>query len=314
MWFFTSANPALTFGGMEGETKKEMYDQLPQGTFPKTEFISPSMTFEEVEAIVNREFRYPFAVKPNVGMMGYMFRRINDREALKHYHEAMYADYLVQELVNMPLEVSVFYYRMPGEEKGRVSGFLKKESPYVKGDGKSTIRDLMHAHEGIRFKLEEMMTKHEKALDRVLNEGEIYFLSNASNRTQGGKLTGLEKEIDDRLLEIFDRISHYSGKFLYGRYDIKCNSIEELKEGRNFYILEYNGSGSGTQHVYGNNYSLPQAWNIILHHWKMLYRISKKNSNLGIRPWNFKSGLKVLIDSKKNLKRLKALDSKFPSY
>jgi hypothetical protein len=29
VWFFTPSNPKLTFGGMEGEPKKEMHDLLP---------------------------------------------------------------------------------------------------------------------------------------------------------------------------------------------------------------------------------------------------------------------------------------------
>lgn len=28
-WFFTPSNPKITFGGFEGEGKKEMYDLLP---------------------------------------------------------------------------------------------------------------------------------------------------------------------------------------------------------------------------------------------------------------------------------------------
>ena len=41
LWFFTPSNPTLTFGGFEGESKKEMYDQLPPGSYPKTVYISP---------------------------------------------------------------------------------------------------------------------------------------------------------------------------------------------------------------------------------------------------------------------------------
>src|SRR5678809_983904 len=36
IWFFSSSNPTLTFGGFEGESKKEMYDQLPLSSFPRT--------------------------------------------------------------------------------------------------------------------------------------------------------------------------------------------------------------------------------------------------------------------------------------
>ena len=41
LWFFTPSNPTLTFGGMEGETKEEMYEQMPPGTFPRSIYISP---------------------------------------------------------------------------------------------------------------------------------------------------------------------------------------------------------------------------------------------------------------------------------
>ena len=34
-WFFTPSNPTITFGGFEGEGKKEMYELLPEGSFPK---------------------------------------------------------------------------------------------------------------------------------------------------------------------------------------------------------------------------------------------------------------------------------------
>ena len=35
VWFFTPSNPKITFGGLEGEPKKEMYDLLPEELYPK---------------------------------------------------------------------------------------------------------------------------------------------------------------------------------------------------------------------------------------------------------------------------------------
>jgi hypothetical protein len=43
-WFFTPSNPTLTFGGFEGEGKKEMYDQLPLGSYPATTYIDPKFS------------------------------------------------------------------------------------------------------------------------------------------------------------------------------------------------------------------------------------------------------------------------------
>lgn len=314
LWFFTSSNPTLTFGGMEGETKEEMYNQMPPGSYPKSIFIKPSIPFSLLlEKVRANGFTYPFAVKPNVGMMGFMFRKIESEEDLRLYHKKMPVDYVLQELVDYPLEVSVFYYRFPNEEKGTISGFLMKESPYVIGDGVATLWELIQKYPGVRFKLDEMRSRHGRRLNDIIPAGEKYMLSNASNRSQGGKLVGLQHEIDDKLLKFFDDISHYSGHFYYGRYDIKCASVEDLKNGKNYSILEYNGSGSGTQHVYGNNNSLIQACRIILQHWKMLYKISKYNNKNGVQYWKFWTGLKFLRDAKKNLKVLKQLDAEFPA-
>ncbi|MCB0741838.1 MAG: hypothetical protein KDB92_12500, partial [Chitinophagaceae bacterium] len=47
-WFFTPSNPTITFGGFEGEGKKEMYDQLPPDLVPKTIYIMHDLPFNEV--------------------------------------------------------------------------------------------------------------------------------------------------------------------------------------------------------------------------------------------------------------------------
>lgn len=315
-WFFTPSNPTLTFGGFEGEGKKEMYEQLPPGSYPSTTYIQPQISFEEAEKqVADAGFTYPFIVKPNVGMMGFMFRKISDPDQLKKYHETIPIEYLVQELVDYDLEVSAFYFRMPNEQKGIISGFLKKESPFIVGDGSGTIEDLMRKHEGIKFKLEEMLLKHEEWKDDILPPGEKYYLSYASNRSQGGKLTGIDHEIDEGLQELFDGFSHHAGKFYYGRYDIKCKSVEDLKKGKNYSILEFNGAGAGTQHVYANNYSLIKAMSIILTHWKMLFLISRYNhKNNGVPYWNFLKGWRHLKAAKKNLMMLKRMDANFPSF
>ena len=52
LWFFTPSNPTLTFGGFEGESKKEMYEQLPPSSYPKTVYIKPNIPFSEVLQII----------------------------------------------------------------------------------------------------------------------------------------------------------------------------------------------------------------------------------------------------------------------
>ena len=109
IWFFSASNPTLAFGGFEGEGKKEMYDQLPPGSYPKTVYVSPAETlFVLQEKITNNGFQWPVAVKPDVGMKGLLFRKINNFEQLIAYHEQCPVDYLIQEWVDYPIELGVF--------------------------------------------------------------------------------------------------------------------------------------------------------------------------------------------------------------
>lgn len=316
-WFFTPSNPTLTFGGFEGEGKKEMYDQLPLGSYPSTTYIDPGVGIgQAVQQIADAGFKYPFIVKPDVGMMGFMFRKIDNPAQLALYHQKMPNLYIVQELIDYPMEVAAFYYRMPNENKGTVSGMLIKSPAQVVGDGTKTIRELILAHNAVAVvtKKEQLLSRHKERLDKVLALGEVFSLSLSTNRSQGGTLVGIDHEIDDRLQSFFDTLSHHNGNFFYGRYDIKCKSIEDLKAGKNFSILEFNGAGAGTQHIYANPYSLFKACSIILTHWKMLVRISRYNQKNGIKVWRLREGWRFLKAAKKNLMMLKKMDAEFPVF
>jgi hypothetical protein len=312
-WWFTPSNPTLTFGGFEGESKREMYEQLPEGKYPRTIYIKASWPFEQAEnAMQSCGFNYPFAVKPDVGMMGLMFRKISNRETFEMYHRLMFCDYILQEHIDLPVEVSVFYYRYPGEVHGHITGFIKKEGMQVIGDGTSNLWQLISADDRARFKLPEMRAKHEQHLNRIISKGEVYVLSPSLNLSRGGRLVPLTQLKDEQLLKIFDDLSHFTGSFYYGRYDIKCASIEDLKIGVNYSILEFNGAGAEPHHVYGMGNNIFQAQKILLQHWKILYRISQMNYKKGIGYWKHAEGLEFLKKAKRHFKLLRTVDKQMP--
>ena len=309
MWFFSSSNPTLTFGGFEGESKKEMYDQLPLATFPKTMYILHDLPFETViKKIFENEFKYPFIVKPDVGMKGILFRKIDNDDQLKKYHEKIPVEYIVQDLIDLPVELSVFYYRHPTEKKGTISGLIQKELLEVYGDGKSTLWELILQHPRAKFRLEEMKHRHEHRLERVLPKDKHFFLSYAGNHNRGAKFINLHHLIDEKLLKVFDDLSHYTDKFFYGRYDIKCTSLDDLKETKNYSILEFNGCGAEPNHIYDTGMSIWQAYREILKHWKALYQISYYNHKNGTPYWSFKKGWLFLKQSKKHFEMLEKFD------
>ena len=308
-WFFTPSNPTIAFGGFEGEGKKEMYDQLPPHTVPRTIYIMHDLSFEKVKQILtDAGFTYPFIVKPDVGMKGILFRKIDSEEQLQKYHERIPVEYIVQDLIELPVEVSVFYYRHPSSAKGTVSGFIHKELLHVVGDGVHTLKELIENHPRAKHRMLEMEHRHIHRFDRVIEADHIFYLSYAGNHNRGAHFTNLHAEIDERMHKVFDELSHYSKHFYYGRYDIKTTSIEDLKEGKNFLILEYNGCGAEPNHIYDCNMSLIDAYREILKHWKALYEISKYNHRNGFPYWSFQKGYQFIKQSQQHFKLLQKYD------
>lgn len=286
-----------------------MYDQLPPDLIPRTKYVMHDEDFDQVKKkLFSSGFIYPFIVKPDVGMKGILFRKIENEEQLKKYHERIPVEYIVQDLVELPVEVSVFYYRHPASRTGTVSGFIDKELLHVKGDGHSTLRTLVETHPRAKHRMEEMEHRHGHRFDRIIPLGEVFYLSYAGNHNRGAHFTNLHNEIDADLHKVFDDLSHFTDKFYYGRYDIKTTSIEDLKKGKNFLILEFNGCGAEPNHIYDCNMSLWKAYGVILHHWKMLYKISRYNHHLGVPYWSFMKGWKYLAEAKRHFKMLEEYD------
>jgi hypothetical protein len=310
VWFFTPSNPRITFGGMDGEPKKEMYDLLPRHMYPATFTVLPGQDFSIIKTdLVKSGIQYPFIVKPDVACQGILFRKIDNEEALANYHAKIPVAYIVQELVNYPMEVSVFYIRHPQETKGRVTGFLHKIPLQVAGNGSDTLEQLILEHPKAKKRLREMFSKHKEHLQTIIPAGETYMLSYAANHNRGAHFIDLKEYIDDKLVSLFDEISLGINDFFYGRYDIMCSNVEDLKKGKNFTILEYNGCGAEPNHFYDTGYTLIGAYREILKHWKALYRISKYNSQHVIKPWPFTKGRKFLAQVKAHFKIIREADA-----
>ncbi len=308
-WFFSASNPTLTFGGLEGEDKHEMYDLLPEAYYPKTIYISPGEDFSSIRRRLDEKgIRYPFIVKPDVGMKGLLFRKIDHERELALYHQKNPVEYLAQDLVDYPLEVSVFYYRYPDQPNGVISGFIQKELMDVTGNGQNTLWELIMAHPHARHRPEEMRIKHEENLQKVIPAGERYILTYAANLNRGARFTNLRHLIDADLLRIFDEISHHAS-FYYGRYDIKCASVDDLKAARDFTILEFNGAGAEPNHVYHSGYTLFGAYKVFLHHWKVLYEISRYNHRKGVAYWPAFKGWHFLRAAKKHYEVIEKADT-----
>lgn len=296
---------------MEGEPKKEMYDLLPLELYPTTFNIIPRESFEDVLLKLETSgIKYPFIVKPEVGGQGILFRKIDDKVALEHYHSIIPVEYIIQKMVHYPIEVSVFHIRHPKSEKGIVTGFLHKIPLQVMGDGKHTLQQLVLLNPKAEKRHNDLHSRHAEMWHTIIPKNERYVLSYAANHNRGAHFIDLKDFINDDLVAVFDKLSIRINDFFYGRYDVMCNSIEELQRGENFTILEYNGCGAEPNHFYDTGYTLVGAYKEILKHWKLLFEISRYNAKQGIKPWGFFRGMKFLRKTKKLYRFMKTVDEK----
>ncbi|MGI8952625.1 MAG: hypothetical protein ACR2FN_13705 [Chitinophagaceae bacterium] len=312
-WFFSPVNPTLEFSGFEGESKKEMYEQLPKKYYPATLCITSNEDVcKLIKKIEQANIKYPFITKPQVGMHALMFRKIENENQLRQYHAYMPFDYILQQLINLS-EFSVFHVRYPDEEKGKITGLILKDYLAVTGDGSSALIELIKIHPKAKYREHEMQHKHAAHLNEVISAGEKYYLSIAGNHNRGARFINLHEEIDERLCNVFDKISKEAGQFYFGRYDLKCTSLEDLKEGKNIFILEYNGVGAEPNHIYDCGMRYREALKIIADHWKDMYRIGKINHRQQSIPyWSFWKGYVHLKKTKQFFKEMRFYDLNCP--
>ena len=275
--------------------------------YPATLVVEPGSSEALLLEQVAKMFPFPFVVKPDVGMKGILFRKIENREQLLTYHRQMPATYLVQAFAPFPQEVSVFYYRMPDQSSGVITAIIQKNLLQVTGNGSATVLQLLQEQKGSEAFLPEVKKQQGSSLQHVLAMGETMYVSLVGNRMNGATFTDLTCESDATLLQLFDKIS-LRGNFYYGRYDIKCESVQKMKEGKDFLILEFNGAGSIPNHIYTPGYTLLKAYKEIARHWNIMYRISKANHQQGVAYWPFSKGRQFLKLSKDHFNTLKKVD------
>ena len=307
-FFFNTSNPTIKNGGFLMESKKEIYDLIPAELYPATLFFKANTPIENVlKEIEQCELKFPVVGKPDIGMKGMMVKKIENKDDLQSYAMNSKVDFLIQEFVPYQNEVGIFYYRYPNEEKGYISGIVKKEFLAVVGDGVSTVDQLLLKNKRAVLQLPVLRRSEKDKMNIVLKNGEELILVPYGNHVRGAKFLDDSRLIDDDLTNTIDSICKKVNGFYFGRLDIRFNSWEELKQGKNFSIIELNGSGSEPTHIYDPKHSVFWAWKEITKHWKILYRISKMNHQLKKTPYmTTRMGLDMF---KQNSEYVKLLNS-----
>ena len=288
--FFSASNPGIPMGGMFGESKFEILSKIPATLRPKTLFISGGTNAEEVYRIMQHgELTLPVIFKPDIGERGYMVRKISSVAEISNYVRHFRCDFIAQELVDLPLEFGVFYTRFPHQEKGRVTSIVGKEMLSIAGDGVSTIRELILANDRAKLQWKKLRNTYHDRLGEILVKNSKLELVSIGNHALGTKFLDRTDLIDAQVSEAFDKISRQIAGFYFGRFDLRCHSINDLSTG-NVMILELNGCGAEPAHIYHPGFSFFKAVAVLLRHWRNIYDIAQQNRKNGVRFISFKEG------------------------
>jgi hypothetical protein len=298
------ANPTITNGGFLMESKKAIYELIPQQYYPRTLLFRAGTPHESiVEAVNNAELKFPLIGKPDIGMQGKAVKKLTGIQDLLEYAALSPVDFLVQDYVSYENEVGIFYYRYPGETTGHISGIVSKEFLRVTGDGLSTVEMLLKKEKRYVLQLPVLRRTYGEALKTVLTHGEVFLLVPYGNHVRGAKFIDATHLADQRLVETIDQVCRKVNGFYFGRLDIRYRSWEELKEGRNFSIIELNGAGSEPTHMYDPKHTIFFAWKEIIRHWNILARISRINHRLLNKPYmDMTAGLQMFRANKRYVK------------
>ncbi|HHP7242161.1 MAG TPA: hypothetical protein ACFCUD_10830 [Cyclobacteriaceae bacterium] len=309
IFFFTSSNPSIDFGGYMGESKYDIYSLIPRHYLPVTTKISPVISIDELISVRDKSgITYPCIVKPDRGERGWKVEKIGSDRQLIAYHQNIKVDYLIQEFVDYKEEIGIFYYRYPNEQKGHISSLVLKEHLSVVGDGSKNVRQLMMQNTRSYIQIKEASERRPALMDYVPHKGERIMLEPIGNHCRGTRFINGSGFISNQLVETFDKISAQINGFYFGRYDVKAASVQDLEQGINFKILELNGAGSEPGHIYDSNYTLLKAYRDVIHHLKVLADISAINNKNGITYLPFGKGVKRLKEIIRHNKLKKSID------
>jgi hypothetical protein len=283
LFFFSAANPGIETGGMMGESKYAILKKIAPQLLPQTLFY-PSVPLKDkvMDDLAAAKMAFPIIAKPDIGQGGWLIEMVRDQHELQQFLLKIKMPFMVQEYVTDPLEFGLLYYRLPGSAKGKISSLASKEFLSVTGNGHSTILGLLQLHPRVTARIKNTMAENKIDVARVPGRNEKVILSYKGNHSCGTMFQNANQLVDDQLTQVFDNLCASIPGFYFGRFDLRCKSIADLKAGK-FKILELNGAGSEPLHIFDPSEKLWNAYASAFEHWKAIYAISKLNRSAGMK-------------------------------
>jgi hypothetical protein len=296
----TVANPSFPGGGFFGESKAEILDlavtHAPDWVAPFVTIDRPdlednsqaleSLTQAALAKLKRAGLSLPVVAKPDLGCRGAGVRLVRTVDALHDYLSAFPAGarLLLQRYVAFEGEAGVFYCRQPDEAMGRVISITLKYFPYVHGDGVRTLRELILADPRAGKLAHLYLPRHASRLDTVPVKDEPIRLAFAGSHSRGAIFRNGTDLVTPAMTARFDRIAKSIPEFYFGRFDIRFEDFAQVQQGEGFTIVEANGAGAESTHIWDRKTKLLTAWIDLMKQYRLLFQIGRANVDRGFKP------------------------------
>ncbi len=305
----TAANPRITTGGLCGESKLSILDQVGADAANLIAraigvVAHPGGGDLAEAAMRDAGLTWPVVAKPDIGCNGTGVRLIRDRADLDTYIEAFPSGetIVLQHYVDSPHEAGLFYVRHPGEAQGRITSITLKHPPSVTGDGRSTLRRLILIDPRAGKVPQLYLPRLANRLDHVPAQGERVQLVFVGNHCKGSVFEDGSALVTPALTQAVDRLTKAMPEFFFGRIDVRFASLPRLRQGEGFTVIEINGVGSEATHIWDPRTTLWEAWKAQFFHYGAAFRIGAANRRRGFSP----SGVMTMYRDWKRQRRLMA--------
>jgi hypothetical protein len=281
-YFGTAANPAIEYGGWEGESKYAVLQILDKHVYPATAFIKANSNAAVAQqAIINANITFPAYLKPDLGGRGMGVARVDNIIQAINFLAQTSVDYLVQTACTNSQELGIFYVQYPDQSIGFVTGIVQKKVLSIIGDGKQTVSQLIQQNLRTRRQADWIMAQPHIDANEILPLQKELVLSSIGSHTRGSQFIDITNQCTPQLQHsVRQLLAHIKG-YSFGRLDVMCASVEDALAGGKLEVIELNGAGAEPTHLYDATNSVIKAYKIILQHWRYLYRCAVINVKTG---------------------------------
>src|SRR5262249_7087324 len=121
---------------------------------------------------LEQSIEFPLVLKPNVGQRGAGFRLISSQAEAQGYLAQVKTDVILQRYIPDKYEIGVFYYRIPGQQRGEIFGVTEKAFPSVIGDGTRTFEQLLDNDERASLISSTYLHRFPELRGQVISDGQ----------------------------------------------------------------------------------------------------------------------------------------------